>query len=251
MAHKIKKPLFSRNIRKKGRNNRGIITSRHRGGGHKRLYRQIDFRRTKIKIPAIVKEISYDPNRTSQIALLHYQDGDKKYILHPLGLKTGDWVISNLDDSSNIGNSLPLRNIPLGTQVHNIELTPGKGGQLVRSAGTSAQILAKDNNFVTLRLPSNEIRLISKNCWATIGQISNINHNNIIYKKAGRKRWLDRRPSIRGVAMNAADHPHGGGEGRTSVGRARPVTPWGEATLGHRTRKINKYSDSLILRRRK
>ena len=251
MAYKIQKSLFGKNIRKKGRNNRGIITSRHRGGGHKRLYRQIDFKRTKINIPAIVKEISYDPNRTSFIALLHYQDGDKQYILHPLELKIGDWVISNSESSVNIGDTLPLRNIPLGTQVHNIELTPGKGGQLARSAGTSAQILAKDNNFVTLRLPSNEIRLISKNCWATIGQISNINHNNMIYKKAGRKRWLGHRPSVRGVAMNATDHPHGGGEGRTPVGRSYPVTPWGKATLGRRTRKINKYSDFLIVRRRK
>ena len=251
MAHKPQKLLFNKNIRKKGRNNRGVITSRHRGGGHKRLYRKIDFKRTKINIPALVKEISYDPNRTASIALLHYKDGDKKYILHPLELKTGDWIISDLGHSISTGNALPLCNIPLGTQVHNIELTPGKGGQLVRSAGTSAQIIAKDEEFVTLRLPSNEIRLILKNCWATIGQISNVNHNNIIYKKAGRKRWLGRRPSVRGVAMNAADHPHGGGEGRAPVGRSHPVTPWGKATLGHRTRKINKYSDSLILRRRK
>lgn len=251
MVHKIKKPLLGKNLRKKGRNNRGVITSRHRGGGHKRLYRQIDFKRTKINIPAIVKEILYDPNRTSSIALLHYQDGEKRYILHPSELKIGDWVSSRFEYSANIGNTLPLRNIPLGTQVHNIELTPGKGGQLVRAAGTSAQIIAKDDNFITLRLPSNEIRLVLKNCWATIGQVSNINHNNIIYKKAGRKRWLGRRPSTRGVAMNAADHPHGGGEGRTPIGRPHPVTPWGKPTLGHRTRKINKYSNSLILRRRK
>lgn len=251
MTHKVQKPLLGKNIRKKGRNNRGIITSRHRGGGHKRLYRKIDFKRTKTTISAIVKEVSYDPNRTAPIALLHYQDGEKKYILHPLELKIGDWTASNPEAAIKPGNTLPLRNIPLGAQVHNIELTPGKGGQLVRSAGTSAQLIAKEDNFVTLRLPSNEIRLISKNCWATIGQIANVNHNNTIYRKAGRKRWLGRRPSVRGVAMNATDHPHGGGEGRAPVGRPHPVTPWGKATLGHRTRKLNKYSDSLILRRRK
>lgn len=250
-VHKIHKSLLDQNIRGKGRNNRGIITSRNRGGGHKRLYRKIDFKRTKINIPAFVKAICYDPNRTAPIALIYYKDGTKNYIIHPLDLKIGDWIVSNFESYANIGNTLPLKNIPLGTQIHNIELTPGKGGQLVRSAGTSAQILAKEDKFVTIRLPSNEIRLISKNCWATIGQVSNINHNNIIYKKAGRKRWLDRRPSIRGVAMNAADHPHGGGEGRAPVGRSHPVTPWGIATLGHRTRKINKYSNSLILRRRK
>ena len=251
MVYKIQKSLLSKNKRKKGRNNRGIITSRHRGGGHKKLYRNIDFKRKKVATSALVKKISYDPNRTAPIALLHYKDGEKKYILHPLELKIGEKVSSNPEAAIQVGNALPLKNIPLGTQVHNIELTPGKGGQLVRSAGTSAQIIAKEDNFVTLRLPSNEIRLISKNCWATIGQIANINHNNIIYKKAGRKRWLDRRPSVRGVAMNAVDHPHGGGEGRAPVGRPRPMTPWGKATLGRRTRTKNKYSDSLILRRRK
>lgn len=251
MANKVHKSLLSKNVRKKGRNNRGIITSKHRGGGHKRLYRKIDFKRAKTMVSALVKEISYDPNRTAPIALVHYQDGEKRYILHPLDLKVGDWTTSNPEASIKAGNTLPMRSIPLGTQVHNIELTPGKGGQLARSAGTSAQIIAKEDNFVTLRLPSNEIRLISKNCWATIGQIANINHNNIVYRKAGKKRWLDRRPSVRGVAMNATDHPHGGGEGRAPVGRPHPVTPWGKATLGHRTRKLNKYSDSLILRRRK
>lgn len=251
MAGKIKKSLLLKNKRKKGRNNRGIITTRHRGGGHKRLYRKIDFKRTKINIAAIVKEISYDPNRTAPIALLNYQDGEKKYILCPLELKIGDKVSSNSESSAQVGNALPLKNIPLGTQVHNIELTPGKGGQLARSAGVSAQIIAKEDNFITLKLPSNEIRLVSKNCWATIGQIANINHNNIIYKKAGRKRWLGYRPSVRGVAMNAVDHPHGGGEGRAPVGRSHPVTPWGKVALGYRTRKRNKYSESLILRRRK
>lgn len=251
MVYNIQKSLLSKNKRKKGRNNRGIITSRHRGGGHKRLYRSIDFKRKETTIPAIVKMVSYDPNRTALIALLHYKDGKKKYILHPLDLKVGDKVLSSSEALIQPGNTLPLKNIPLGTQVHNIELTPGKGGQLARSAGAYAQVIAKEDDSVTLKLPSNEIRLISKNCWATIGQISNINHNNIIYKKAGRKRWLGCRPSVRGVAMNAVDHPHGGGEGRAPVGRPHPVTPWGKATLGYRTRKINKYSDVLILRRRK
>ena len=251
MVYNIQKSLLSKNKRKKDRNNRGIITSRHRGGGHKRLYRSIDFKRKETTIPAIVKMVSYDPNRTALIALLHYKDGKKKYILHPLDLKVGDKVLSSSEALIQPGNTLPLKNIPLGTQVHNIELTPGKGGQLARSAGAYAQVIAKEDDSVTLKLPSNEIRLISKNCWATIGQISNINHNNIIYKKAGRKRWLGCRPSVRGVAMNAVDHPHGGGEGRAPVGRPHPVTPWGKATLGYRTRKINKYSDVLILRRRK
>ena len=251
MAKKKIKNLFIKNIRKRGRNNRGIITSRHRGGGHKRLYRKIDFKRLKTHMPALVKDILYDPNRTAPIALLHYQDGTKKYILHPSGLKTGDYSTSGNESSISAGNTLPLRSIPLGTQVHNIEITPGRGGQLARSAGASAQIIARQKDYVTIRLPSNEIRLISKNCWATIGQIANINHNNRVFNKAGRKRWLDRRPSVRGVAMNAADHPHGGGEGRTPIGRPHPVTPWGKATLGHRTRKKTKYSDTLILRRRK
>lgn len=251
MIKKIKKDLFAKNLRKRGRNNRGIITSRHRGGGHKRLYRKIDFNRLKINTPALVQSIDYDPNRKAPIALLHYQDGSKGYILQPIELKIGDWVKSGEKVPITIGNALPLKNIPLGTQVHNIELTPGRGGQLVRSAGVSAQIIAKQGAFVTLRLPSNEVRLISKNCWATIGQVSNINHNNVIFEKAGRKRWLDRRPSVRGVAMNAVDHPHGGGEGRSPIGRPQPLTPWGKITLGKRTRKVNKYSNDLILRRRK
>lgn len=251
MIKKIKKNLFNKNIRRKGRNNRGVITSRHRGGGHKKLYRKIDFKRLKINILARVKSIEYDPNRSAPIALIYYQDGSKKYILHPLKLKIGDCIESTSTAPIMAGNTLPLKNIPLGISVHNIELTPGKGGQLVRAAGTSAQIVAKQNKFVTLRLPSNEVRLISENCWATVGQIANIEHNNIFFRKAGRKRWLDRRPSVRGVAMNATDHPHGGGEGRTPIGRPYPVTPWGKPTLGHRTRKINKYSNILILRRRK
>lgn len=251
MTNKFQKFLLKNNNRKRGRNNRGIITSRHRGGGHKRLYRKIDFKRTKITIPASVKEISYDPNRTAPIALLHYKDGEKRFIIQPLNLRVGDEVSSHPKALIRIGNTLPLKNIPLGTQVHNIELVPGKGGQLARSGGTSAQIIAKEENFVTLRLPSNEVRLIPNNCWATIGQTANSICSNIITKKAGRKRWLGCRPSVRGVAMNAVDHPHGGGEGRAPIGRSHPVTPWGKATLGRKTRKINKYSNSLILRRRK
>ena len=209
MIKKFEKSLCFKHCRKKGRNNRGVITSRHRGGGHKRLYRKIDFTRLKIGIPARVKRIDYDPNRNAQIALLHYKDGIKKYILHPSGLQIGDWVISSIEAPIKIGNSLPVGEIPLGTQIHNVELTPGKGGQLVRAAGSAAQIIAKQKKFITLQLPSNEIRLISKNCWATVGQIGNVNFANTLFKKAGRKRWLDRRPSVRGVAMNAVDHPHG------------------------------------------
>lgn len=237
--------------RSKGRNNRGIITSRHRGGGHKKLYRKIDFRRDKIGISAKVATIEYDPNRNARIALLHYKDGDKKYILHPRGVKIGDTLISSLTAPIVSGNSLPLINIPLGTEVHNVELQPGKGGQLARSAGTGAQLVAKEGNFVTLRLPSGEVRLVSKDCWATIGQVGNSEVSNLTLGKAGRNRWLGKRPTVRGVVMNPVDHPHGGGEGRAPIGRSRPVTPWGKPALGQRTRKSKKYSNSLILRRRK
>lgn len=237
--------------RSKGRNNRGIITSRHRGGGHKRLYREIDFRRYKIGISAKVVTIEYDPNRNARIALLNYQDGEKKYIIHPRGLKVGDIVNSGLDVPILVGNSLPLQKMPLGTEVHNIELQPGAGGQLVRAAGAIAQIIAKEGNFVTLRLPSGEVRLVSKNCWATIGQVGNIDANNLTLGKAGRNRWLGQRPKVRGVVMNPVDHPHGGGEGRAPIGRCHPVTPWGQPALGRRTRKSNKYSNNLIIRRRK
>ncbi len=237
--------------RSKGRNNRGIITSRHRGGGHKKLYRKIDFRRDKIGISAKVATIEYDPNRNARIALLHYKDGDKKYILHPRGVKIGDTLISSLTAPIVSGNSLPLINIPLGTEVHNVELQPGKGGQLARSAGTGAQLVAKEGNFVTLRLPSGEVRLVSKDCWATIGQVGNSEVSNLTLGKAGRNRWLGKRPTVRGVVMNPVDHPHGGGEGRAPIGRSRPVTPWGRPALGQRTRKSKKYSNSLILRRRK
>lgn len=234
----------------KGRNNRGIITSRHRGGGHKKLYREIDFKRQKIGIPAKVIRIEYDPNRNSRIALLHYQDGDKKYILSPHGLKLGKTILADVNAPILIGNSLPLSKMPLGIEIHNIELSPGSGGQLARAAGTVAQVIAKQGKFVTLRLPSKEVRLVSKNCWASIGQVGNIDFINLTIGKAGRTRWLGKRPTVRGVVMNPVDHPHGGGEGRAPIGRSHPVTPWGKPALGQRTRKPKKYSTTLILRRR-
>nr|YP_009105196.1 ribosomal protein L2 [Pseudochlorella signiensis]AIT93846.1 ribosomal protein L2 [Pseudochlorella signiensis] len=237
--------------RSKGRNNRGVITSRHRGGGHKKLYRQIDFKRNKIGIIAKVATVEYDPNRNARIALLHYQDGEKRYILYPRGLKLGDNIIADIEAPIVIGNSLPLFNMPLGTEVHNVELHPGSGGQLVRAAGTVAQLVAKEGKFVTLRLPSGEVRLISKECWASIGQVGNVDVSNLTLGKAGRTRWLGRRPTVRGVVMNPVDHPHGGGEGRAPIGRSHPVTPWGRPALGQRTRQSKKYSNKLILKRRK
>ena len=237
--------------RSKGRNNRGIITSRHRGGGHKRLYREIDFGRTKVNIPGKVTNIEYDPNRNSRIALINYQDGEKRYILHPVGLQIGDTIIASPDATIAVGNCLPLVNIPLGTEIHNIELQPGAGGQLVRAAGTVAQIVAKEGTWVTLRLPSGEVRLVSQNCWATIGRVGNVDAFNLTLGKAGRKRWLGRRPHVRGSAMNPVDHPHGGGEGRAPIGRSRPVSPWGKPALGAKTRKRKKFSAALILQRRK
>lgn len=237
--------------RSKGRNNRGIITCRHRGGGHKRLYRQIDFRRDKIGVTAKVMRIEYDPNRNSRIALLRYEDGEKRYIIHPRGLNVGDIIQSDLNAPILIGNSLPLRNIPLGAEVHNVEFQPGSGGQLARSAGAMVEILAKEGNFVTIRLPSKEIRLVSKNCWATIGQVGNIEAYNLTIGKAGRTRWLGKRPTVRGSVMNPVDHPHGGGEGRAPIGRSRPVTPWGKPALGQLTRKPKKYSNNLIVKKRK
>jgi large subunit ribosomal protein L2 len=237
--------------RAKGRNNRGIITCRHRGGGHKRLYRMIDFRRDKHNIPAQVVEIEYDPNRNARIALLQYQDGEKRYILHPEGLKVGTEVIAGPESPLEVGNALPLSNIPLGTSVHNVELTPGRGGQMVRSAGASAQIQAKEGQFVTLKLPSGEMRLFRKDCYATIGQVGNIDARNIKIGKAGRNRWKGRRPQVRGSVMNPVDHPHGGGEGRAPIGRSGPVTPWGKPALGAKTRKKKKLSNSLIVRRRR
>jgi large subunit ribosomal protein L2 len=245
------KSLTTSKHRHKGRNNRGVITCRHRGGGHKRLYRIIDFRRDKLNIPAKVAEIEYDPNRNARIALLHYRDGEKRYILHPLGLKVGTIVISGPDSPIEIGNALPLSNIPLGTSVHNVELVPGKGGQIVRSAGATAQVVAKEGSYVSLKLPSGEVRMIRRECYATIGQVGNTDARNITIGKAGRNRWLGKRPQVRGSVMNPVDHPHGGGEGRAPIGRSGPVTPWGKPALGAKTRKKNKPSSKLIVRRRR
>jgi len=237
--------------RAKGRNNRGVITCRHRGGGHKRLYRQIDFRRNKYDMSAEVQTIEYDPNRNSRIALVQYEDGEKRYILQPTGLKVGDKIIASAEAPNAIGNSLPLASMPLGVQIHNIEMHPKKGGQLVRSAGGVAQLVAKEGDFVTVRLPSGEVRLLNNQCWATIGQVGNSEVMNLSIGKAGRSRWLGKRPTVRGSVMNPVDHPHGGGEGRCPVGRSQPMTPWGKPALGRKTRARKKYSDSLILRRRK
>ena len=237
--------------RDKGRNNRGVITSRRRGGGHKRLYRTIDFKRDKHNIPAKVAAIEYDPNRNARIALLYYQDGEKRYILHPVGLAVGTMVISGPDSPIEDGNALPLSKIPLGTSVHNVELTPGRGAQVVRAAGASAQVVAKEGNYVTLKLPSGEVRMVRNNCYATIGQVGNLDARNLSAGKAGRNRWKGRRPKVRGSVMNPVDHPHGGGEGRAPIGRPGPVTPWGKPTLGAKTRKPKKPSSALILRRRR
>jgi large subunit ribosomal protein L2 len=248
---KPEKSLILKNHRSKGRNNRGVITCRHRGGGHKRLLREVDFRRDKIGIPAKVTSVEYDPNRNARIALVRYEDGEKRYILQPRGLQVGDVILSDLQAPILVGNALPLRNIPLGAQVHNVEFQPGSGGQLARSAGSSVEILAKEGNFVTLRLPSKEIRLVSKNCWATVGQVGNHEAYILTIGKAGRNRWLGKRPTVRGSVMNPVDHPHGGGEGRCPIGRSRPVTPWGRPALGQLTRKPKKYSSTLILQKRK
>jgi large subunit ribosomal protein L2 len=233
-----------------GRNNRGRITTRHRGGGHKRFYRIIDFKRNKLGIPARVAAIEYDPNRSARIALLFYKDGEKRYMLAPLGIRVGDEVVSGPDAPIRTGNALPLRNIPTGTQIHNIELAPGKGGQLVRSAGTGAQLMAKVNDYAQIRMPSGEVRLVHLSCMATLGQVGNVDHENIEIGKAGRSRWLGKRSSVRGSAMNPVDHPHGGGEGKSKGGR-HPVTPWGVPTLGKRTRAKHKESDKLIVRGRR
>ncbi len=247
--NKPEKTLLRTSHRSKGRNNRGIITIRHRGGGHKKQYRLIDFRRNKYDIKAMVATIEYDPNRNARIALLHYKDGEKRYILHPNNLNIGDTVISGSNSRLSIGNSLPLSKIPLGTNIHNIELIPNRGGQIVRAAGTSAKILAKEGDFVTLKLPSKEIRLIRKECFATIGEVSNNDAFLVQSGKAGRTRWLGKRPTVRGSVMNPCDHPHGGGEGRAPVGRTRPLTPWGKPALGMKTRKKKKVSNAYILRR--
>jgi large subunit ribosomal protein L2 len=247
---KPEKKLINKKHRAKGRNNRGIITTRHRGGGHKRKYRVIDFHRNKHNIEGIVSAIEYDPNRNARIALISYKDGEKRYILHPNNLKVGDSINSGFDIPLTIGNALPLSQMPLGTSVHNIELIPNLGGQIVRSAGTSAKILAKEGNYITLRLPSKEIRLVRKECFATIGEIGNNDIFLVRSGKAGRSRWLGKRPTVRGSVMNPCDHPHGGGEGRAPIGRTRPLTPWGKPALGIKTRKNKKASSAYIIRSR-
>ena len=248
---KPQKRLICGQHRQKGRNHRGVITSDHRGGGHKRLYRHIDFRRDKYSILGRVLTIEYDPNRNARICLTWYTDGEKRYTIHARGLKIGDQILSSPKAPILPGNTLPLRNMPLGTTVHNLELQPKKGGQVARAAGTVAQIVAKEGRLATLRLPSGEVRLVSTKCLATVGQIGNVNASNQDMAKAGSKRWSGKRPRVRGVAMNASDHPHGGGEGRAPIGRKRPLTPSGRVTLGRKSRCHHKYSDTMILRRRK
>lgn len=245
------KSLTSGFKRSKGRNNKGVITIRHRGGGHKRRYRHIDFLRKVLDCDAKVLNIEYDPNRNAFIALICYKTGEKSYILAPQGLLPGSKICSGQNVPIELGNHLPLQNIPLGTQIHNIEFTPGKGGQLARAAGSVAQLIAKENNYSTLRLPSGEVRMISNLCWATIGQVSNVEFYNTQKGKAGRTRWLGIKPRVRGVVMNPVDHPHGGGEGRVPIGKSHPVTPWGRPALGVKTRVKNKYSNKLIIRSRK
>ena len=236
-------------LRKKGgRNHHGHITTRHRGGGHKRRYRIIDFKRKKYDVMARVASIEYDPNRSANIALLHYTDGEKRYILAPVGLKVDDMVSAGPNADIRVGNALPLANIPVGSQIHNVELTPGRGGQLVRSAGNSAQLMAREGNYATVRLPSGEMRMVHIKCMATIGQVGNVDHQNIVYGKAGRKRWFGRRPTVRGAAMNPRDHPHGGGEGRAPAGM-HPKTKWGKPAMGKRTRH-NPRTDRFIVRSR-
>ncbi len=235
---------------KGGRNNNGRITTRHQGGGHKRQYRIIDFKRNKDNIPAVVAAIEYDPNRSANIALLHYVDGEKRYIIAPKGLSVGTKVVSGESCDIKVGNALELKNIPEGTVVHNVELTPGKGGQLARSAGCSAQILGMEGRYVTIRLSSGEVRKILNNCRATIGTVGNEDYNLVNIGKAGRSRWMGIRPTVRGSVMNPCDHPHGGGEGRTPIGRKSPMTPWGKKAMGIKTRKTKKQSSKLIVRGR-
>ncbi len=232
-----------------GRNHHGHITSRRRGGGHKRRYRRIDFRRDKFGVPGRVAAVEYDPNRSANIALIHYVDGEKRYILHPRGLKVGDTVVSGPGSEVRVGNALPLREIPLGTSVHNVELIPGQGAKIVRSAGAAAQVVAKEGSHVTLKLPSTEVRMVPADCMATVGQVGNVDHENVSWGKAGRARWAGRRPKVRGVAMNPVDHPLGGGEGKSSGGRP-PVSPWGKPE-GRKTRDPHKASNKLIVRRRR
>lgn len=247
---KPEKSLTERLKKHGGRNQQGKLTVRHQGGGHKRLYRIIDFKRTKDGIPARVATIEYDPNRSARIALLNYADGEKRYILAPDGLKVGDKVESGAEADIKVGNALPLKNIPVGTTVHNVELKIGKGAQMVRSAGASAQLMAKEGDYALLRLPSGELRKVHVNCRATVGIVGNLEHENITLGKAGRSRWLGIRPENRGVAMNPNDHPHGGGEGRSPVGRKNPVTKWGKCAMGTKTRRKKKASESLIVKHR-
>lgn len=244
------KSLLAPLMNKAGRNNQGKITVRHQGGGHKRKYRIIDFKRNKDGIPGRVATIEYDPNRTANIALIVYADGEKRYILAPKGLKVGDQISSGVGSDIKVGNALPLENIPVGTVIHNIELKPGKGGQMVRAAGTEAQLLGKEADYVSIRLSSGEVRRVLKVCRATIGSVGNEDHELINVGKAGRNRWLGKRPTVRGVVMNPVDHPHGGGEGRAPIGRKSPMSPWGKPTLGYKTRKKSKASDKYIIRRR-
>jgi len=247
-AKEPERSLIEKKTSSGGRNNYGRITSRFRGGGHKRRFRVIDFRREKIGIPAVVAAVEYDPNRSARIALLHYADGEKRYILCPDGMKAGDKIVASRHADIKPGNSMPLRFVPLGTSVHNVELKLGKGGQLVRSAGVAAQMMAKDGDYGQLRLPSGEVRRVHLDCRATIGQVSNIDHSHVILGKAGRSRWLGRRPHNRGVAMNPVDHPMGGGEGRSSGGR-HPCSPWGQLSKGLKTRN-NKRTDNMIVKQR-
>ncbi|ERK58062.1 ribosomal protein L2 [Gemella bergeri ATCC 700627] len=247
---KPEKSLLAPLPKKAGRNNQGKITVRHHGGGHKRQYRIIDFKRNKDNVPAKVATIEYDPNRSANIALLHYADGEKRYIIAPKELQVGQVVISGVEADIKIGNTLPLSNIPVGTLIHNIELKPGKGGQLVRSAGASAQVLGKEGKYVLVRLKSGEVRMILATCRATIGEVGNEQHGLVNIGKAGRTRWLGKRPTVRGSVMNPNDHPHGGGEGRTSIGRKSPMSPWGKPTLGKKTRSKKARSNKFIVRAR-
>ena len=249
--HEPEKSLLVSLKKNAGRNSQGKITVRHRGGGAKRKYRVIDFKRDKEQIPARVAGIEYDPNRSANIALLHYADGEKRYILAPKGLKVGDTLYSGLGSDIKIGNCLKMKDMPVGTIVHNIELKAGKGGQIVRAAGASAQLMAKEGKYVLLRLPSGEMRKVHAECKATIGQVGNLEHEIVTIGKAGRKRHMGIRPTVRGSVMNPNDHPHGGGEGRAAIGRSGPVTPWGKPALGYKTRKKNKASNSMIVSRRK
>ena len=246
---KPEKSLTSGLSRHAGRNNRGVITCRHRGGGHKRRYRRIDFRRDKRDMYAVVQQVAYDPNRTARIALVEYEDGERRYILHPVGLQVGDTILASETAPNAIGNCLRIANVPLGIAVHNVELTPSKGGQLVRAAGTVAQIVAKEGRSATLRLPSGEVRLVPQACAATIGQVGSAGTPKRY--KAGQMRWLGKRPTVRGSAMNPCDHPHGGGDCRAPIGRPRPVTPWGRPALGHQTRRAKRYSNQYIIRTRR